>query len=115
MLRLLHALMNSYSGLKLAFKDEAAFRQDVLLALVLAPLALWLAPDALSLALMLFSLVLVLITELLNTGIEAAIDRIGTKRHPLSKKAKDTASAAVLLSLVGVALVWGTILLNAYF
>lgn len=115
MKRLLLAFLNSCSGLKLAFKDEAAFRQDVLMAVVLTPTAFWLAPDGLSLALMLFSVVIVLITELLNTGIEAAIDRIGAKRHPLAKKAKDTASAAVFLSLIGLGLVWGIILLHAHF
>lgn len=98
-------------GLKAAWRDEAAFRQDAALVLVSVPFALWLAPDRISLALMLASGVLVLIVELLNTAIEAAIDRHGKELHPESKKAKDCGSAAVLGSLLLMAVVWGCILI----
>lgn len=112
MKRIWKAFLYSLSGFALAWRDEAAFRQEVLLALVLCPLAFGLAPDNISLALMLASVLLVLGVELLNTGIEAAIDRMGEERHPQSKKAKDVASAAVLLSLVNVAVVWAVLLLG---
>jgi len=105
--RLVHALGHSMAGLKVAFRDESAFRQEVLASLVLAPLACWLAGDWKELALLLGSLLLVLIVELLNSGLEAAIDRISYEHHELSKRAKDLGSAAVLVALVLCGLVWG--------
>jgi diacylglycerol kinase (ATP) len=111
MRRLWKALFYSLDGLKAAWRDEAAFRQDVALVLVSVPFALWLAPDRISLALMLASGVLVLVVELLNTGIEAAIDRHGEERHPQSKKAKDCGSAAVLVALTLMVVVWGCVLI----
>ncbi len=104
--RIIKAFFYSLAGLKAAWKDEEAFRQEVLLSALLIPLAFFLAPDKISLILMVGSVVLVLVVELLNTAVEAAINRISSEIHPLSKKAKDTASAAVLLSLLMVGFVW---------
>ncbi|MBX6317843.1 MAG: diacylglycerol kinase [Pigmentiphaga sp.] len=104
--RIGYALAHSAEGLRAAFMGESAFRQEVLLAFVLAPLALWVAGDWRELALLIGSLLLVLIVELLNSGIEAAIDRISYEQHELSKRAKDMGSAAVLIALVLCGLVW---------
>lgn len=111
MKRLWYALLHSLSGIKAAYKDEAAFRQEAWLAVILVPAGFILAPDTVSVILMETSIILVLIIELLNTAVESAIDRIGPERHPLSKKAKDTASAAVLLSLINLFMVWALILI----
>src|SRR5690606_6960341 len=88
------------SGLRETYKTEAAFRQEVWLAAAGIPLACLIAPDRVALALMAGSLLLVLAVELLNSAVEAAIDRHGAERHPLAKKAKDAGSAAVLGALV---------------
>ncbi len=111
MKRIFLAFGYSLQGLLAAWRDEPAFRQELLIALILVPLALWLAPDGLALALMLGSVMFVLVVELLNTAIEATVNRIGEERHPLAKKAKDVASAAVLLALVNVAVIWAAVLL----
>ncbi len=108
--RILLATRYSLAGFKAAFVNEAAFRQELLLVVVLIPLALWLAHTGTERALMIGSLFLVLIVELLNSGIEAAIDRFGGEHHPLSGRAKDLGSAAVMLSLINVGVVWGAIL-----
>ena len=113
MKRLYLALLYSLSGLKLAFCEETAFKQEVMLAIIMIPLAVWLAPTIYAMLLMIFSIVLVLCLELVNTGIEAAVDYTGTKTHPLAKKAKDAASAAVLLALINVAVVWGAVIFGA--
>jgi diacylglycerol kinase (ATP) len=105
--RILHAAGYSWAGLRAAYSGESAFRQEVWLCVVAVPLALWLGQGWVETALLLGSLLLVLIVELLNSGIEAAIDRVGFELHDLSKRAKDLASAAVLLSLVLCAGVWG--------
>ncbi|HEX5805434.1 MAG TPA: diacylglycerol kinase [Macromonas sp.] len=97
--RLWHALRYSLSGLRAGW-HEAAFRQEALAALVLVPLALWLGRSWVETVLLIGSVVFVLVVELLNTGIESAIDRIGPEWHDLSKRAKDMGSAAVLLSLL---------------
>ena len=102
--------MYSLAGLRATWTDEAAFRLEVLLFIALLPVAVLLAPDRLSLVLMIGSMFVVMICELVNTAIEAAIDRIGTERHPFSKKAKDVGSSAVLLSLINFAMVWGIVL-----
>lgn len=99
----------SAAGLASAWRTEEAFRQEVALAVLLVPLALWLGPSPLERVLLLGSWLLVMIVEILNTAVEAAIDRIGDERHPLSGQAKDLGSAAVFLSLVLAALVWGTV------
>lgn len=105
--RILRAARYSCQGLKAAFKYEAAFRQELLLAAVLAPLAFWLGDTALQIAGLLALLVFVLVVELLNSAIEALADTITTDPHPLLGRAKDLGSAAVLLSMIGTALVWG--------
>ena len=94
-------------GLWFAFKNEAAFRQEALLSMILIPLAIWFQPGFVSFCLLVGSILLVMIVELLNTGIETAIDYQSMEIHPLAKLAKDLGSAAVFLSLLNLALVWG--------
>jgi diacylglycerol kinase (ATP) len=102
----------SLAGLRAAFTCEDAFRQEALLAGVLVPLAFWLPVAGLGRALMVASVFLVLIVELLNSAIEAAVDRVSLDHHHLSKRAKDIGSAAVFLALVNVVLVWVCVLLG---
>ena len=109
--RLLRATKVSYWGLGWALRNEEAFRIEFALFVLLTPLALWLGRSGADKALLMLSLVVVLITELLNTGIEVAIDRIGRESNALSGAAKDLGSAAVHLSLLQVPLVWGLVLL----
>jgi diacylglycerol kinase (ATP) len=104
--RILHAASYSFDGLLAAYRGESAFRQEVWLVLVLTPLAFWLGQSWVEIALLLGSAMLVLIVELLNSGIEAAIDRVSFELHELSKRAKDMASAAVLLSLLLCGGIW---------
>lgn len=106
LVRLWNALGYSMAGLRAAFKHEDAFRQEVLLACVLIPLALFMRVENTHRALMIGSVLLVLIVELLNSAVEAAVDRISLENHALAKRAKDIGSAAVLLSLVNLAVVW---------
>ena len=108
--RLLNALRYSINGFGSAFRHEEAFRQEVLLAAVLIPLALWLEADGIGRALLVTSVLAVLVVELLNSAVEAAVDRISLENHRLAKRAKDIGSAAVFLSLVNVAVVWGLVL-----
>ena len=110
--RLWRATVVSYWGLGYALKNEEAFRIEFAIAVLLFPLALWLGHTGLERAILVMSLWCVLITELLNSGIEVAIDRIGKEQHPLSGAAKDLGSAAVHLSLLQVPLVWGLVLLS---
>lgn len=110
MKRLWKALFYSKDGLQAAWADAGAFRLEVILAIILIPTAFALAQDGMSLALMVASVLLVLVVELLNTAIEAAIDRHGGEIHPMSKKAKDCGSAAVLVTLLLAAFVWAACL-----
>ena len=110
--RLLKALRWSMAGLKAAFMKEAAFRQELLLCVVLVPLAFYFGETGVEKALLLGSLVLVFIVELLNSAVEAAVDRIGKEQHDLAGQAKDMGSAAVFLSLLNVAVVWLFIILT---
>lgn len=112
MRRLWNAFGYSLAGFRAAYKHEDAFRQEVLLAAVLIPLALWLPAGNLGKALMIGSVLLVIIVELLNSAIEAAVDRISLDRHDLAKRAKDIGSSAVLVSLVNVVVVWWLVLLD---
>lgn len=105
--RLIAATRYSAQGLLACFRHEEAFRVEVLLALVLLPAALWIAEDALQFALLLSTLVLVLIVELLNSAVEAVVDLFSAERHELAGRAKDQGSAAVLLAIMVVLLVWG--------
>lgn len=108
--RLINALGYSIDGFKSAYKYEDALRQEVWLAIVLIPLALYLSHDGLSRAMMIASVLLVILIELINSSIEATVDHTSLERHPLAKRAKDIGSAAVLLSLINLAVVWGLIL-----
>ncbi|HKS14075.1 MAG TPA: diacylglycerol kinase [Pseudomonas sp.] len=109
--RIFNAAGYSLDGLRAAFKGEAAFRQLVLLNVLLVPLAFWLPVSRAERAVLIAVSMLGLIVELFNSAIEAAIDRISLDRHPLSKNAKDMGSAAQLVALAMIALVWGVILL----
>ncbi|WP_305881962.1 diacylglycerol kinase [Gilvimarinus sp. DA14] len=109
MTRVVHALGYSLQGLGAAWKFEAAFRQEVILAFVLFPCAFLLANNHIELVLLISSLFWVLIAELINSAVEAVVDRTGTEIHELSGRAKDIASAVVLLSLILLAVVWGII------
>jgi diacylglycerol kinase (ATP) len=110
--RLWCALLYSLDGLSAAFRHEDAFRQEVLLAMVLFPLALYAPASGLGKALMVAAVLLVLIVELINSGIEAVTDHISLEEHVLAKRAKDMGSAAVMLSLVNVPVVWLLVLLG---
>ncbi len=104
--RIIRATGHSITGLATAYRGESAFRQEFWLAVVMLPAAFWLGRGWVEVALLAGSVMLVLIVELLNSGIESAIDRISFEIHDLSKRAKDLASAAVLLSLLTCAGVW---------
>jgi len=108
--RLFNAFGYSVAGLKAAYQNEDAFRQEVLMAIVLIPLAIYLGDNSVERALMIGSVILVIIVELLNSSIEATVDRISLENHLLAKRAKDIGSAAVLLSLVNLAVVWGCLI-----
>lgn len=108
--RVWNALFYSVDGFKAAYRHEDAFRQETLLALILIPTAFFLTVSGLGKAMMIASVLLVLIVELLNSAIEAVVDRISLERHDLAKRAKDIGSAAVLLSLLNVLIVWALVL-----
>ena len=112
MRRLVLAFVNSWKGFKGAFRFEAAFRQEVALAVVLLPLGVYLGTTGVEKALLVSSVLMVLVVELLNTGIETVVDRVGLERHELSGLAKDVGSTAVLLSFAVLIAVWGFILLG---
>jgi diacylglycerol kinase (ATP) len=109
-IRIVHAFFNSIAGLKDAWRNESAFRQEILLAVVLVPIACVVPVTAVERALLIGSVLLVMIVELLNTSVEAAIDRISFDHHSLSKRAKDIGSAAVFVALVLWGVVWALIL-----
>ena len=108
--RLLNATRYSAEGLGAAFRHEDAFRQEVIAAMLLLPLALWLGNSGVERALMVFSVLLVLIVELLNSAVEATVDRISLENHALAKRAKDIGSAAVMVTLLNLLLVWALVL-----
>jgi diacylglycerol kinase (ATP) len=110
--RILRASRASWLGLVGAFRNEAAFRQELALAVVVIPLGLWLGHTGVERALLIAPMLLVLVVELLNSAIEAAVDRIGLERHVLSGLAKDIGSAAVFVSFVLLAAVWLLVLLG---
>ena len=110
--RIINATSYSFAGLLAAARHEDAFRQELILFAVLAPLALWLTPVGVERALLIGSLMLVLIVELLNSAIEAAVDRISFENHRLAKRAKDIGSAAVMLSLANAGVVWLLVILS---
>jgi len=104
--RILTALKYSTQGLSHAVRNEAAFRQELMLCCVMVPLALWLPLPLLEKLLLLGSLVLVLIAEIINSAIEAVVDRVSLDRHPLAGQAKDLGSAAVFMSLLWSGVLW---------
>jgi diacylglycerol kinase (ATP) len=104
--RIYHATFYSIAGIRAAWKGEAAFRQEVLLAAILVPSAFWVGTSPVEQVLLAGSVVLVLIVELLNSAIEAVVNRISMEHHPLSKEAKDMGSAAILVCLLLVVGVW---------
>lgn len=110
--RIVHATGYSYKGLTACYRHEAAFRQELLLCLLLAPVSFLITPSLLETAVLLATLIIVLITELLNSAIEAVVDRIGHEHHDLSGRAKDIGSAAVLLSLTLVTVVWALVIVK---
>ncbi|HEX7466004.1 MAG TPA: diacylglycerol kinase [Usitatibacter sp.] len=114
MVRILHAFFNSIAGLADAWRHESAFRQEILLAIVLIPAACWIPVSAVERALLIGTVLLVMIVELLNTSVEAAIDRISFDQHSLSKRAKDIGSAAVFMALVLLAVVWALVVPPAF-
>ena len=112
--RIFSAFFYSLDGLKYACKNEHAFRQELALVVVGSIIALCLPVSSFQKLVMIAVLVLVLIVELLNSAIEAVVDRVSLERHPLSKNAKDFGSAAVLLSILLVVAVWGVVLFNRF-
>ncbi len=112
--RILKAAVWSLQGLRAAWVHESSFRLEVYLLVVLAPLALWLGHDGLERALLLGSCLLVLAAELLNSAVEAVIERYGPEHHELAGRAKDMGSAAVFVMMVNVLLCWGLILVPRY-
>lgn len=108
--RLINALGYSRDGLRAAWKNEAAFREEVLLAAVTIPLGLWLGHGGIERALLVGSILFILIVEILNSAVEAVVDKASPEKHELAKRAKDMGSAAVLLSLLNAAVIWACVL-----
>ncbi len=107
--RIIHAFGYSMKGMRAALRYESAFRQEAALFVVLLPAAFWLGQSGLQYILLVGSLLLVLIVELLNSAVEAVVDRIGDEHHELAGRAKDMGSAAVFISLANVCFIWGVI------
>lgn len=101
-------------GLKAAWVHEAAFRQELMLAIVMLPIALWVDVSTVERLLLILTLFIVLIVELLNSAVEAVVDRVGSEIHPLSGQAKDIASAAVFLTLALCGITWLAILVPLF-
>ena len=108
--RLFNALGYSRDGIAAAWRNEAAFREEVLLAAITIPLALYLGKTGIERALMVGSIILILIVEILNSAVEAVVDKASPEKHELAKRAKDMGSAAVLFSLINAATVWACVL-----
>jgi len=108
--RIIKAAGYSWKGYRAAWKNEAAFRQEAVAALVAIAIACWLDVDAITRVLLIGSVLLVMIVEILNSAIEAVVDRIGPEFHELSGRAKDMGSGAVLLSIITALITWGTLL-----
>ena len=114
LVRIRRALLYSFAGLTSAFRNESAFRQELALATVLVLIAVALPATLVQIALLINSVLLVLVAELLNSAIEATVDRISFDDHALAKQAKDIGSAAVFVSLVGCAVIWGLVLYDIF-
>lgn len=113
--RLINATKYSLMGLKAAFINEAAFRHELLLACILIPLAVYLAQSPVETILLILPIMIVLMVELINSAIEAIVDRIGTEHHELSGRAKDIGSATVFIALISVPAIWGLLLFDHFF
>ena len=103
------AVIWSAAGVKTAWKNELAFRVEAIIIIIMTPVGIWLGRSAAENALLIASCLLILITELLNSALEAVVDRIGTERHELSGRAKDMGSAAAFFSMLAAAIVWALI------
>lgn len=112
--RIINAFGYSMKGFRAALRYESAFRQESMLFVLLLPLAFWLGNDWIDYLLLIGALLLVLIVELLNSAIEATVDRFGDEYHELSGRAKDMGSAAVFVSLVNVVMAWGFVIIHNY-
>jgi diacylglycerol kinase (ATP) len=112
--RIINAAGYSWSGLKAAYTNEAAFRQELWLTIALAPIAIYFGPSYADKAILVASLVFILLIEILNSALEAVVDRFGDEIHPLSGRAKDMGSAAVLLAFVIAGLVWFSVFSKAF-
>jgi diacylglycerol kinase (ATP) len=110
--RLVRAFGSTCRGFAVAWRDEEAFRQECLLALIVVPLGLWLGESAVERALLVGPMFIWLIVELLNSAVEATVDRIGAERHPLSGIAKELSSAAVFVAFAFLVLTWAIVLLD---
>jgi diacylglycerol kinase (ATP) len=110
--RILSAVGYSAKGLQSCWRNEAAFRQEIVACVIMVPLALWLGESGVERAVLIGVLLLVLIVEVLNSSVEAVVDRIGHEHHELSGLAKDQGSAAVLLSIVNAGIVWLLVLFS---
>lgn len=113
--RLGPATENSIAGLKAAYKNEMAFQQEVWLLVLLTPVAIYISNGFIEFCLLMFAIVGILIAELLNSAIEAVVDRVGLERHELSGRAKDIGSAAVFVAICYFLMVWGYKLINYFF
>lgn len=113
--RVVNAAFYSWAGMRYAWINESAFRQEVTLAVILIPAAFWVGSDALQRALLVGTCLIVLIVELLNSAIEAVVDRFGDEYHKLSGSAKDLGSAAVFFSLLLTVIVWGLVIYERFF
>jgi diacylglycerol kinase (ATP) len=109
-----NAFIYTFAGLKSAWKNELAFRGEIVVAIIMVPLGLWLGRSGVERSLLVASILLILVTELLNSALEAVVDRIGPQRHELSKRAKDMGSAAAFISMVTAALVWLIIVIDRF-
>ncbi len=114
MKRIWNAALYSLAGIKACFRNETAFRQELFLCLILVPLAFWIGTTAVQRAVLIGSCLLVLVVELLNSAIEATVDRIGEERHALSGRAKDMGSSAVFISLLAAGITWALIVYERF-
>lgn len=108
--RIIKAFYYAFSGLKTIFQTEVAFKQEILFTFLVIPLGLHFGAAPVEKAILISSWLLILLMEIINSAIEAVVDRISLERHPLSKKIKDISAAAVLLSIINALIVWGIIL-----
>lgn len=113
--RVIKATINSCRGIRDAFRHESAFRQDLGLSAVLLPTSFWLAQTVIEWLLLIMPLLILIIVELLNSAVENTVDRIGAERHTLSGRAKDMASAAVMVALIFLAVTWLSIAWSRFY